>query len=246
MWQKLTSQTKRRSPRLPDGVRIYAIGDVHGRLDLLDQILGRIDADLATYPDCRPLQVFLGDYVDRGPSSRAVLDRLINRSRTHEIVCLKGNHESYIPEFLRNPAILADWQQFGGLETLMSYGLTPSMRADSAEQLELAKALAASLPKHHREFLSSLSPSFSCGDFFFVHAGVKPGVPLERQREEDMLWIRDEFLLCEDDFGKVIVHGHTPVREPDIRPNRINIDTGAYATGRLTCLIIENGGFFVL
>ena len=128
----------------------------------------------------------------------------------------------------------------------MSYGLTPSMRADAAEQLELAKALAAALPKHHREFLSRLSPSFSCGDFFFVHAGVKPGVPLEQQREEDMLWIRDEFLLCEDDFGKVIVHGHTPVREPDIRPNRINIDTGAYATGRLTCLIIENGGFFVL
>ena len=189
------------------------------------------------------MQVFLGDYIDRGPSSRAVLDRLIDRSRTHEIVCLKGNHETYLFEFLRNPAVLADWRRLGGLETLMSYGLEPSMKADMAEQLELAKALEVSLPKHHRQFLRSLCTSFSCGDFFFVHAGVRPGIPLEQQREEDLLWIRDDFLLCEDDFGKIVVHGHTPVREPDIRPNRINIDTGAYATGRLTCLIIESGGF---
>jgi serine/threonine protein phosphatase 1 len=246
VWPKLTSQIKRTSPRLPDRARIYAIGDVHGRADLLDQTLLRIDADLATYPGCRPMQVFLGDYIDRGPSSRAVLDRLIDRSRTHEIVCLRGNHETYLFEFLQNPAVLADWRRLGGLETLMSYGLEPSMKADMAEQLELAKALEVSLPKHHRQFLRSLRTSFSCGDFFFVHAGVRPGIPLEQQREEDLLWIRDDFLLCEDDFGKIVVHGHTPVREPDIRPNRINIDTGAYATGRLTCLIIESGGFFVL
>jgi serine/threonine protein phosphatase 1 len=233
-------------PRLPDKVRIYAVGDVHGRADLLDQVLSRIDADLAAYPDCQPIQVFLGDYIDRGPSSRSVLDLLINRSRTHKIVCLKGNHETYVFEFLRNPAVLPDWRQLGGLETLMSYGLKPPVKADAADQLELAKALSASLPKDHRQFLRSLAPSFTCGDFFFVHAGVKPGIPLAQQREADLLWIRDDFLLCEDNFGKVIVHGHTPVREPDIRPNRINIDTGAYATGRLTCLIIENGGFFVL
>lgn len=246
MWRQLISGTKQRLPRLPDRVRIYAVGDVHGRADLLDQVLSRIDADLTAYPECHPLQVFLGDYIDRGPFSRAVLDRLIKRARTHEIVCLKGNHETYVFEFLQNPAILADWRQLGGLETLMSYGLRPSMKADIAEQLELAKALAASLPKHHRQFLRNLSNSFACGDFFFVHAGVKPGIPLEQQREEDLLWIRDDFLLCEHDFGKIVVHGHTPVLEPDIRPNRINIDTGAYATGRLTCLIIESGGFFVL
>jgi serine/threonine protein phosphatase 1 len=246
VWRQLTSRTRRSAPRLPDRIRIYAVGDVHGRADLLDQALSRIDADLAAYPDCKPLQIFLGDYIDRGPASRAVLDRLIDRSSTHEIVCLKGNHETYVSEFLQNPAILADWRQLGGFETLMSYGLKPSLNADAAEQVELAQALAASLPKHHRQFLHGLSPSFTCGDFFFVHAGVKPGVPLAQQREEDLLWIRDDFLLCEDDFGKFIVHGHTPVREPDIRPNRINIDTGAYATGRLTCLIIENGGFFVL
>jgi serine/threonine protein phosphatase 1 len=245
VWRRLIG-AKQRLPRLPDRVRIYAVGDVHGRADLLDQVLSRIDADLAAYPDCRPRQVFLGDYIDRGPSSRAVIDRLIKRARTHEIVCLKGNHETYVLEFLRNPAILADWRRLGGLETLMSYGLKPSMKADVTEQLELAKALAASLPKHHRQFLRNLSNSFSCGDFFFVHAGVKPGIPLEQQREEDLLWIRDDFLLCEHGFGKIVVHGHTPVLEPDMRPNRINIDTGAYATGRLTCLIIESGGFFVL
>jgi serine/threonine protein phosphatase 1 len=246
VWQRLKPQPQRPSPRLPDGIRIYAVGDVHGRADLLDQVLSRIDADLAADPDCRPIQIFLGDYIDRGPSSRGVLDRLIKRSYAHEIVCLKGNHEGYVFEFLQNPTILNDWRQFGGLETLMSYGLKPSINADSAEQAELAKALAASLPRHHREFLKSLSPSFTCGDFFFVHAGVKPGVPLDEQREEDLLWIRDDFLFCEEDFGKIIVHGHTPVRDPDVRSNRINIDTGAYATGRLTCLIIESDEIFVL
>jgi serine/threonine protein phosphatase 1 len=244
--RQLISRTKRRMPRLPERVRIYAVGDVHGRADLLDQVFSRIDSDLAAYSDCHPIQVFLGDYIDRGPSSRAVIECLVKRSFTHEIVCLRGNHETYVFQFLQNPAILADWRQLGGLETLMSYGLKPSMHCGAAEQVELAKALAAALPNQHRRFLRSLTPSFTCGDFFFVHAGVKPGVPLAQQREEDLLWIRDDFLRCEDDFGKIIVHGHTPVREPDIRPNRVNIDTGAYATGRLTCLIIENGGYFVL
>jgi serine/threonine protein phosphatase 1 len=233
-------------PRLPERVRIYAVGDVHGRADLLDQVFSRIDSDLAAYSDCHPIQVFLGDYIDRGPYSRAVLECLVKRSSTHEIICLKGNHETYIFQFLQKPTALAEWRQLGGLETLMSYGLKPSVNADAAEQVELANALAAVLPNEHRRFLRTLSSSFTCGDFFCVHAGVKPGVPLKKQREEDLLWIRDDFLRCEDDFGKIIVHGHTPVREPDIRPNRVNIDTGAYATGRLTCLIIENGGYFVL
>jgi serine/threonine protein phosphatase 1 len=222
------------------------VGDIHGRADLLDQVLARVDADLSDYPDCHPLQIFLGDYIDRGPASRTVIDRLIARSRTHEIVCLKGNHESYMLEFLRNPAVLSDWRQLGGLETLVSYGLTPSINATTVEQTKLAQALAAVLPEQHRRFLQRLSICFTCGDFFFVHAGVKPGIPLEQQNEEDLLWIRDDFLHCEDDLGKIVVHGHTPVLAPEIRPNRINIDTGAYATGRLTCLIIESGGYFVL
>jgi serine/threonine protein phosphatase 1 len=211
VWPQLISGTKRRLPRLPERVRIYAVGDVHGRADLLGQVLSRIDADLAIYPDCHPLQVFLGDYIDRGPSSRAVLDLLINRSRTHEVVCLKGNHETYLLEFLENPGVLADWRRLGGLETLMSYGLRPSMKAGTPEEVELARALAASLPNHHRQFLRTLSLSFTCGDFFFAHAGVKPRVPLEQQREEDLLCIREEFLFCKDDFGKVVVHGHVPI-----------------------------------
>jgi serine/threonine protein phosphatase 1 len=246
VWRKLTSRTARRSPRLPHGLRIYAVGDIHGRVDLLDQVFSRIDTDLATYPDCEALQIFLGDYIDRGPASSAVLDRLVARSDTHQIICLKGNHESYMLEFLQNPAVLPEWRHLGGLETLISYGLKPSINADPAEQIDLSKTLNAVLPRRHRSFLETLTPSFACGDFFFAHAGVKPGVPLERQNERDLLWIRDDFLLCEEDHGKIVVHGHTPVLSPEIRPNRINIDTGAYATGRLTCMIIESDGYFVL
>jgi len=240
VWRRSASRIERYPPRLPDGVRIYAVGDVHGRADLLDQVLSRIDADLASSPDCRPVQVFLGDYIDRGPYSRSVLDLLVARGRTHEAVFLRGNHESYVFEFLKNPAVFDAWRRFGGLETLLSYGLRPSTNADTRQQIELAQALAKSLPAHHHQFLANLQSSFTCGDFFFVHAGVRPGIPLAKQQEDDLLWIREDFLLCEDDFGKMVVHGHTPVRNPDIRPNRINIDTGAYATGKLTCLVIEN------
>jgi serine/threonine protein phosphatase 1 len=236
----LVSGRKRRPPRLPEGVRIYAIGDVHGRVDLLDKVFARIDAHIAAHPVARPIQVLVGDYIDRGPDSRGVLDRLIARAGSHETIALKGNHETLILGFLRNPSMLQSWRQMGGLETLMSYGLSPSLNSDSPTQRELAIALEAAIPKAHLEFLGSLRLSFSCGEFFFVHAGVRPRVPLEKQREEDLLWIRDDFLLYEEGFGKIIVHGHTPVREVDIRTNRINIDTGAYATGRLTCLVIQD------
>ena len=235
----LAPRRKKRPPHLPEGVRIYAIGDVHGRADLLDQVFTRIDAHLATHPVLRPVQVLIGDYIDRGPASREVLDRLIGRADSNEMVLLKGNHETFIFDFLRDPSTLQSWSQMGGLETLMSYGLTPSLNADARTQKELAIALRAALPKSHRLFLESLHSSFSCGGFFFVHAGVRPRVALAKQRDEDLLWIRDDFLLHEGDFGKIIIHGHTPVREIDIRPNRINIDTGAYATGHLTCLIMQ-------
>jgi serine/threonine protein phosphatase 1 len=156
------------------------------------------------------------------------------------MVFLKGNHETYLADFMNNPPILEDWQRIGGLETLMSYGITPSINANAAAQATLAAAFDRKLPESHRRFLRNLKTSFTCGDFYFVHAGVRPGISLEKQREEDLLWIRHEFLLCEEEFGKIVVHGHTPVREPDFRPNRINIDTGAYATGNLTCLILED------
>ena len=220
-------------------MRVYAVGDVHGRADLLTLLFSRIDADLADRPIDRPIQVFLGDYIDRGPASRQALDCLIDRSRSHETICLRGNHEVFLAEFLRNPGTIGEWRQYGGLETLVSYGIVPALNQQAAEWNRVATALSRALPQSHRRFLAALKSFYVCGDFFFAHAGVRPGVSLARQEDSDLLWIRDEFLRCKQDFGKIIVHGHTPVLEPEIHTNRINIDTGAYATGRLTCLRIE-------
>ena len=232
-------QSQRTAARLPDGLRIYAIGDIHGRADLLVALLRQIDADCTLYPSSRPIVVFIGDYSDLGPASREVLDLLLGCKRTKETVFLKGNHENFVHRFLSEPAVLDEWRLCGGLETLVSHGLKPSINPGAAEQRRLAKALAKSMPKPHLEFLESLKLSFSCGDFLFVHAGIRPGVPIRKQREEDLLWIREEFLSCKQRFEKFVVHGHTPVQTPDVRSNRINIDTGAFATGRLTCIVIE-------
>ena len=233
-----TSRNKLRA-QTPDGIRIYAVGDIHGRADLLARTLKQIDADLETKAPAGTIEVFLGDYVDRGPASREVLELLIERESTHRSVFLKGNHESLLTRFQTDPSILDGWQRLGGLETIMSYGVTPSINADEVEQARLAVAFTRAFPDSHRRFLGNLKPSFTCGDYFFVHAGVRPGVPLTEQLEDDLLWIRQEFLLHEEEFSKIVVHGHTPVLQPDIRPNRINIDTGAYATGRLTCVVLE-------
>jgi len=239
MRQFFSALKRRRAPQLPEGVRVYAVGDVHGRADLLAQLLSQIDSHLGQNPVSRPIEVFLGDYVDRGPNSRDVIDLLISRRNSHETIFLKGNHEKYILDFLRDPRIWDVWSQYGGFATLLSYGLKPPINSSPADGKELARTFADLLPRNHMLFLSCLMPSFTCGDFFFVHAGVKPGIPLDQQAEKNLLWIRDDFLLSEDDFGKYIVHGHTPVREPDIRSNRANIDTGAFVTGCLSCLVIE-------
>ena len=234
-----SGQRPKAKPRLPDGIRIYAVGDVHGRADLLQSVFAAVDLHLSRAGRARALHVFLGDYIDRGPSSRQTIDLLIERSRSHESIFLKGNHEAFLLELLQDPRQMETWKEFGGLQTLMSYGLAPSLKPDRNEQAELVRSLRSAMPERHHRFLGNLRPSFSCGDFFFVHAGIRPGVPLQQQREEDLLWIRDEFLDSEQDFGKYIVHGHTPVAKPDLRANRINIDTGAYATGVLTLLTIE-------
>jgi serine/threonine protein phosphatase 1 len=239
VWDYLQPRIRKPAPRTPDGIRIYAIGDVHGRADLLAGLFACIDRDVAAKPAFRAIEVLLGDYIDRGPQSREVLDILVSRKRSHAMVCLKGNHETYIRDFLRDPAALAQWRLFGGFETLVSYGVTPSINASEREQRELAADFARALPSSHRRFLADLKRSFACGDYFFAHAGVRPGVPLSQQHEQDLLWIREDFLLHEGSFGGIVIHGHTPVSEPDIRPNRINIDTGAYATGRLTCLVLQ-------
>jgi hypothetical protein len=224
---------------LPEGIRIYAVGDIHGRSDLLQRLFAAIDADCKQRPVARPMTVFIGDYIDRGPDSRDVLDLLLRWQQFHEAIFLRGNHEIFLPRFLTDPRSLDEWRQYGGLETLLSYGLKPSINPDRNEQARLATELAEILPREHLDFLQTLELTFSCGDFLFVHAGVRPGILIHKQTENDLLWIRDDFLNWKQPFERFVVHGHTPVDEPDLRPNRLNIDTGAYATGRLTCVVIE-------
>ena len=240
MWRPFRKATEVNYPKLPSGSRVYAIGDVHGRADLLQETFSKIDRHRDTYPIANALEIMLGDYIDRGPSSFDVIELLSMRARGGTI-CLKGNHEAFLLEFLKDPTILNAWQHCGGLETLVSYGLEPSFNLSSEDQESLAASLAERLPEHHHKFLIALPLCFALGDYFFVHAGVRPGIALSNQRAEDLLWIRDDFLRYEGSFGKVVVHGHTPVSEPEIRNNRINIDTGAFATGNLTCAVFEDG-----
>lgn len=217
------------------------MSDIHGRADLLEQMFAVIDRDLAGTTNIRPLHVYLGDYIDRGPETRETIELLIDRARRHESVFLKGNHEIMLCEVARNEAAFDSWCEFGGLQTLVSYGLRPSRRPEFPEQKELVREMVDKIPTMHWHFFQMLRPYFVCGDFFFAHAGVRPGVPLNQQKEDDLCWIRAEFLESTENFGKYIVHGHSPVISPDIRRNRINIDTGAYATGNLTLLTIQGG-----
>ena len=184
----------------------------------------------------------LGDYIDRGPHSRGVIERLAENPFPGDYIALKGNHEALFEAFLADPAIGAQWRTLGGLETLHSFGVRVAPLMAGRSFAEAADGLRAALTPRHGEFLAALQPSLSVGRYFLCHAGVRPGVPLERQRPEDLMWIRDEFLRSTADFGKVVVHGHTPSEEPEVLANRINIDTGAYATGRLTCVVLEGDG----
>jgi len=215
------------------------IGDIHGRSDLLDRIAAEIKRDLEQRPDSQCMTVTLGDYVDRGPDSRGVIERLIHNPFPTRYVGLKGNHEELFLSFLADPAVGQQWRELGGLETLHSYGVAVGALMMGKGFEEASRALRDAVPEDHFRFLSSLRNSLTVGNYFLCHAGVRPSVALDRQREEDLLWIREDFLLHEEPFEKIIVHGHTPVKEPDVRKNRINIDTGAYATGRLTCLKLE-------
>ena len=225
---------------LPDGGRLYVVGDIHGRSDLLDRMVLEISRDLDAHPigDC--LTVTLGDYLDRGPDPRGVLDRLARNPFPTDFVALKGNHEELFETFLRDPSIAGLWRRLGGLETLHSYGVQVRSLMVGRNYEQVAEALRAAVPQAHLEFLASLKLSLTVGKYFLCHAGVRPGVPLEDQSAEDLLWIREQFLDSRADFGKIVVHGHTPIEEPEVRPNRINIDTGAFMTGRLTCAALES------
>ena len=235
-----------RKPSLPPGLRIYAIGDIHGRRDLLDELLIRTNDDIHSRPTARALHVFLGDYIDRGSASRETIDRLIEHRAENESVLLKGNHELIAVRCLSDRSLFDQWMRLGGAETLISYGIALGAVANGKPIAELQAAFHSALPPAHLRFFRDLKPSFACGDFFFSHAGVKPQIELSRQKENDLLWIREEFLSSHEDFGKIVVHGHTPTHEIEVEPNRINIDTGAFATGRLTCLVMENTSLSVI
>ena len=222
------------------GELVYAVGDIHGRLDLLEPLIGRIRSDAAqTNAQTRPILIFIGDYVDRGPQSRGVIDAILalQDEGVFEVRTLKGNHEEQLLAFLKDPREGAAWLQFGGADTLLSYGIIPPAGRTDPEGWEATRlALDAMLPPRHRAFLEGLELAILCGDYLFVHAGVRPGVPLNEQSEHDLLWIRDDFLSSTRAMEKIVVHGHTPEPAPHIGRNRIGIDTGAYATGTLTAV----------
>lgn len=220
------------------------MSDIHGCAHLLEQMLRVIDADLINRQPPYALEVFMGDYIDRGPDTRSTLDLLVERSRRGNAIFLKGNHEAILVDVMEDPSRFDDWLRVGGAQTLMSYGLTPDPQKD--DPATLLRRLLQVMPTEHVEFLDNLRLSFTCGDFFFAHAGVRPGVPLAEQRESDLLWIRDEFLQSEKDFGKYVVHGHTPVRTAELLANRANIDTGAYATGNLTLMSIQGASMLAI
>ncbi|TWT08723.1 metallophosphoesterase family protein [Reyranella sp. CPCC 100927] len=228
--------------RVPDGTRLYAVGDIHGRDDLLDQLLQAIGRDAqSARDDARRVLLFLGDYVDRGLGSRQVIERLLRRPlEEFETIHLLGNHEEAFLGFLAGTPIAFDWFKYGGLETLYSYDVPIPRRPSGPSEMEaLRRQAVEAVPAAHVAFLQDCKLWHVEGDYAFAHAGVRPGVPLERQQADDLLWIRDAFLSSRANHGKVIVHGHTICERPEIRPNRINIDTGAYASGRLTCLVLE-------
>lgn len=221
---------------VPDDTLVIAIGDIHGRIDLLEDLWKQLSSIAARSQCRRRVLVFLGDYVDRGPDSATVIDRLLQGFDGFTTICLKGNHEETMLQFVGSPQVGELWRNFGGIETLRSYGVA---HAQGSNWSDTRAAFAMALPPPHLDFLKNLKLHHVEGDYVFVHAGVRPHVSLDEQAEHDLLWIRDEFLDSDADFGQVVIHGHTPTQEPVIRGNRIGIDTGAFFTGRLTALVLE-------
>ena len=227
---------------MPKGLRIYAIGDVHGRSDLLRMMDAAVLEDLSGYPVRRAVCVYLGDLIDRGPDSRGVIEHLLAPPDDGlERRVLRGNHEDTALRALDDPDAFAKWQEWGGREAMHSYGIDlRGLMGDHAGDAERTTWRAALSPTH-LGFLRGLETMLVVGDYCLVHAGIRPGVPLGEQDPQDLLWIRDPFLSWQGDFGKVVVHGHTPVRDAERHINRINVDTGAYLTGVLTAAVLEDG-----
>ncbi|MFJ6023039.1 metallophosphoesterase family protein [Brevundimonas sp. NPDC092305] len=234
------------NPSVPDGTIVWAIGDIHGRLDLLVPLVEAIMADAAASTAERKVVIFLGDYIDRGPDSRGVIEYLaaLPRDAGVEWRFLKGNHEETMLNFLEDSSVGAQWCEYGGDATLRSYGLSiPTLRHRQEMWAHLSADLNHKLSASERQFLTKLETSVTLGDFYFCHAGARPGVKLEEQAEEDLLWIRRTFLDSEHEFDRVVVHGHTPTREVHRDHRRVGIDTKAYSSGHLTAIRIAGHQF---
>lgn len=229
------------APCVPDGVRVYAVGDIHGRADLLVRLHRKIAADAAGAAGGRCIVVYVGDYVDRGPDTCGVIDELLGETLAgFERVFLKGNHEDFLTRFLADGSMGDVWFMNGGIETLESYGIDMAPWVWDAHGLEsVQKLMHERMGPGHLEFFRTLELYRVIGDYIFVHAGLRPGVPLDRQDPRDFMWIRHEFLESRDSFGGIVVHGHTPFPEPEVRANRIGIDTKAWQSGHLTCLVLD-------
>ena len=232
-------------PVTPPGRLIYAIGDIHGRIDLLRRLMAIIADDRALQAvDARPVLVFLGDYVDRGGESNQVLSQMVKLQNdpTYEVVALRGNHDQIMLDFLEQPQLGRMWINYGGGATLRSYGLTPPRLTDEAGWLATSSQLASALPAEHLAFLKATQLYTTFGDYVFVHAGVRPNVALEAQQEHDLMSIRDQFVQARDPApGRLVVFGHTPFDKPLVSDDKIGIDTGACMTGVLTALALCNG-----
>jgi serine/threonine protein phosphatase 1 len=228
-----------------EGQLVYAVGDVHGRYDLLKELMARIAADAAAHArGRRPILIFCGDYVDRGPNSAEVIESLLwlQRNASFDLHLLKGNHEQALLAFLDDPESAIDWISFGGAETLRSYGVTPPRpEAEIADYQRARDKLLDGMPASHLRLMERLELIVGIGDYAFAHAGVRPGVPLERQSEDDLLWIRRGFLDSHSRFEKIVVHGHSwRDSRAEILDHRIGLDTGAYQTGVLTAVRLED------
>lgn len=228
-------------PKGSPGKRVYAIGDVHGRFDLLKAMLDRIADHGRTQPVVDTHIVFLGDLIDRGPQSRQVVQHL-RRAAPPNVSCwfIKGNHEEALIRGLSGEAhLLAPWLSHGGYETAESYGLGKGALIGQPDST-LEHLLMSAIPQSDLNFLAGFQNSVRLGDYLFVHAGIRPGVPVEQQSDRDLRWIREDFLASDMNFGCVVVHGHTIVDEVVMKPNRVALDTGAYRTGVLSALWVEN------
>lgn len=230
---------------IPAGQRVYAIGDIHGRNDLLKKLISAIEADEAIRSPAETLIIFLGDLVDRGEDSAGVIETAMALAARRPVRFLCGNHEEMFLRSFEREEALRHFLRYGGRETLLSYGIPPQVY-NTVTLAELHEMLPAVVPQTHRDFMAAMEDRIVIGDFVFVHAGIRPGVPIEEQSPSDLRWIRGEFITDRSARDFAVVHGHTITEDPEVLPLRIGIDTGAFASGRLTAIGLEGSARWLL